>query len=618
MGGPRCPLGNGGLFNSPVIANHPRHFCAVAGCTALVRSSTPESPCGSQLTRLLGAHGSTPGTTRFPMLKELQMLRTLTSSLPRALACGLILGAAVAPLRAQDDGLNFHVLSNVGDTVYFGVGAGLGSSPGVDAIGYWVGGEDLQGATLTNLTVGGVPQFGYKQSGLRLSACVFNLGPNSRLDFPAVLTAEFDDASTTDGFNYHHPYTFLRPGCGTGTANPGVEPITTNIFGAPTGTPPGASFQWIIAGLPTVLPVQGTAVLLAPNAGLVPSSNGGTLAFVQAASVTAAISAAGCYSFDLNWTAATGSSLPALDNIGGWWTQLTASRDNNQYWSISTSNLNVVKSSTGASSGGATAVFTLRATADLELQYFSLDPATNLALAPTNPYGTHPYYNTGAPGPTGNQGFDLGPHQAISNSGNTGAFAVGVPTPSTAQDTVNAFLNIGPMPTGGAVTNSIGFVTWNNNTYSTPGGSGARLTWVQLDRDLLAAGAVDPSAQTSVPVFLGAARVPVRIPGLPTTWPSALTLAFFPAFQHATTDETGNSLWPDPSGNPGGTLGVKPVVGQSLHLPVFGATGTCALGGLPLGLAYGSSGLTGVGAGPLVWDPNKNRVSFGRSILLYD
>lgn len=40
--------------------------------------------------------------------------------------------------------------------------------------------------------------------------------------------------------------------------------------------------------------------------------------------------------------------------------------------------------------------------------------------------------------------------------------------------------------------------------------------------------------------------------------------------------------------------------------------------GLPIDLAYGSTGLSAPSAGPLVWDPNQNRVSFGRSILVYD
>lgn len=551
------------------------------------------------------------------------MIRVLTP--PRAFRAFLGVGALLfggAALHAQDDGLNFHVLSNPGTATYLGIGAGSGSTPGVDVAGYWIGGEDMQGATLTQLTVGGAPQFGYKQSGQRITACVFNLGANSRLDFPAMLTVELDDSSMTDGFNFHHPFNFLRPGCGVGTANPGVAPITTNAFGAPTGAPPGASFQWLVLGLPTGLGISTGAVLLSPNGGLVPSSSGtGTLTLVSAASLTAAISATGCYNVDINWTAATGSALPALDDVGGWWTQFTASRDNNQYWSLALDNLNVVKSRTAFTSGGATAVFGGLATLELEALSLSLDPSTNLALAPTSPATLHPYYSTGAPG-TGNQGFDLGPAGAVTATGLTGAFTVfngagGPPPGTTAQDLANATLNIGPMPTGGAMGNSIGFVTWNNNTYASPG-SGVRLTWVQADLDLLGGGTIDPASQTSVLVFGGNVRVPVRIPVLPGAWPQPLTQTLFPLLQHATADETGNGLWPDPSGNAGGALGVPPIVGQSLHLPIAGLSGTCAFGGLPIGISYGSTGLTGLSTGPLVWDPQENRVSSGRSVLLYD
>ncbi|GJM22619.1 MAG: hypothetical protein DHS20C15_25340 [Planctomycetota bacterium] len=540
-----------------------------------------------------------------------------------ALACGGLLMTA-PHAAAQDDGFNFHVLSNFGESIYVGGGAGSGSVPGVDASGYWMGGEDMQGATMTNLG-----QFGYKQAGMRLTACVLNLGANSRLDFPAILTTEHSDTSTSDGFNYHHPYTFLRPGCGAGTANPGVAPITTAAFGAPTGAPPGSSFQWILFAPPAG--VATTAAHLVPNAGLIPSgANTGTVVLITAVSVTAAISATGCYNFDLNWTGTLGSAIPALDNIEGWWTNLTASRDNNQYWTFASDSLNVVNGMGGFTSGGGTGVFTGLATSDIEFHSFSLDPATNAALAPASYTADNSYYAAGAPGPTGNAGYDLGVHKAISNSALNGArviFSGTDPTGGTvvfpagvanAQDVGNAALNIGPTPNGGAVTNSLGFVTWNNNTYATAGSNSDRLTWVQADVDMLGGGSIDPSSQTSVTLYFGTVRVPVRVPALGGGWPSSLTTSFWPLYLHSTTDQTGNSLFPDPSGNASGSLGVAPIAGSTIHVPIFGATGACAFGGLPVGLAYGTTGLAGPASGPLVWDPTQNRVSFGRSILTYE
>jgi hypothetical protein len=413
-----------------------------------------------------------------------------------------------------------------------------------------------------------------------------------------------------------------------GTLNPGVPPTGTNVFGAPTGAPPGASFQWIIFGLPTGLGIATSALLLSPNNGLLPSTtNSGTVAIVSAYSVTAAISATGCYNFDMNWTAAAATSAAAFDNVEGWWTQLTASRDNNQYWTMATDNLNIVNSMGAGSSGGVTGVFTFLAGTDLEFHFFSLDPTTNLALTPASYTADNAYYGFDAPGP--NVGFDLGAHKALSTSALNGAktiFSGTDPTGATfifpagvanAQDTTNAGLNIGPTPTGGAVTNTLGFATWNNNTYPTAGGNSWRLTWLQTDLNMLAGGAIDPSASSNVTVNFGLSRVPLRISPLAGAWPSALTLQFFPFFIHETVDQTGNSLFPDPSGNAAGALGVAPIAGVTFQLPVFGAAGTCGFGGLPVALNYGSTGI-GSSTGPFVWDATQNRVSSGRSVLLWD
>ncbi|GJM21426.1 MAG: hypothetical protein DHS20C15_13410 [Planctomycetota bacterium] len=542
----------------------------------------------------------------------------------RWLALALLLPLPLASLRAQDDGFNFHILSSFGDTTYFGVGAGGDSVPGADITGYWVGGEDLQGATMTSLG-----EFGYRQAGLRVSACVFNLGLNSKLDFPAIMTLELADTDINDHFNFHHPYNFLRPGCAVGTiVSTSASPITTSIFGVPLGVPAGTTVDWIrydISGGFQSLGIPTGVFVLTPNAGLVPSATtSGTIAIVSVASAAVAISAAGCYNFDLHWVSLATSSLPAFDDINGWWTQLTASRDGNQYWTVSTSNTNLVGSHSASSAADGTVVTRMPVMSELELQYFSLDPSTNHALAPASVRDDQVYYSSGLPGAI-NQGFDLGHHAAISASATQGAHTLysGAggfnPGPGfNTQDVNNAALNIGPNATGGAVTNTLGFVTWNNNTYSTPGGTGARLTWVQADVDMLANGTLDPSEQTSVELFFGQVRVPVRVPALVGSWPSAFTLQLFPIFAHTTVDETGNPLWPDPSGNAGGAMGVKPIVGQSVHVSIFGATGFCAFAGLPIGLAYGSSGLSAPSTGPLVWDPNQNRVSFGRSILIYD
>lgn len=563
-----------------------------------------------------------------------------------ALAVGLT-GTATA-----QDGKNWHILGNFGEVLYLGSGAGGTSVPGVDMQGYWMAGQDMQGATYSGLELGGVPQFGYQQTGMRLLVCVAN-NP-VRLDLPAIMMAEYDtDAVGAEAFSFHNPFAFVRPGCDDGALPPGTlhtafDPLrdvaSVGPFGMTLGSPPGASFNVLVQGGPSFLPAG--VVYAGPNEGLLPSASGGTQAFIVLVSVSVPISSTGCFAFDLDWTVAPGSSVPALDDISGWWTNLTASRDNNQYWSNSKDHLNVVQPISIFSDVGGTAFFTSLATLDIEVHSFSADPVTNIALGPmayttTSVYQAQPEGQILLMGTPLNPGFDLGIAPAYSlgaatygavqifsgtDEGVTVAFPTGV---ANAQDPANAGLTINPTTgTGAPVFSTIGFVTWNNNPY-VASTAADRLTWVQLDWDITANrsvagvfaadGPMDPSAQTAATfgAFPGV-RVPLRTPVANVgSWPQSFTAKLFDDFIHTPIDRVGDTTWPDPTGFAAGTLGIPAVVASSTHLPTFTASGACQLGGLPIGISYCTTGINAAGTG-LTFNPADNRVSVGRSVLLYD
>ena len=182
----------------------------------------------------------------------------------------------LGPSGRTQDGRNLHVLGSAGDVIYSGGGAGAGITPGVDAYGWWMAGQDMQGATFSGLTDGsGQPTFGYRQTGLRMAVCVLN-NP-VRLDFPGIVVAEFSDTTPGSGSGFHDPFVFLRPGCDDPFDGVAQDPdldlardlVVSSAFGMPTGTPPGSSVSWLtqddVPGLPSA------STYLKPNVGLLPS-----------------------------------------------------------------------------------------------------------------------------------------------------------------------------------------------------------------------------------------------------------------------------------------------------------------------------------------------------------
>jgi hypothetical protein len=510
-----------------------------------------------------------------------------------ALAVGLFAG----PTSAQN-GSNWHVLSNGLDAAYLGIGAGGTQVADVDGIGFWVDGTDLVGTTLTTLG-----DFGYHQAKFRLSECVFGQPiPGLRLDFPGIVVLEMD------GRNSATPDVFVKPGCTTA----GLIGLTTGGV-IPYGTPPGSSANFLITGLPSGAGLSSSLACLIPNHGLLPSSNGGTTTLLAAASASLPIGSTGfCWVVQFTWTP---TAVVSANNADGWWTWLTNSRDGNQYWGISNDELEAIQSLTIASDGGLNNLFAFFGGFEYEYHSASVDPVTNLALQPSGFNGTGVYYatNTTAAGSPINGGFDLGRRDAVVFNGvslNLGGAVINPASGFQNQDPAGS-------PLGAQISApTIGFVTWNNEVYTGPGAvvGGYRLTWVQFNWDQ--AFGVDQAAATTVPVFLGNARIPVSIPSsVPAPWPQTLTTVFWPFFIHNTSDQTGNSLWPDPSGFPGGTFGVAPTVGGSTHIPFVGFGPVCL--GAPIAWGYGSTGLKGPG-GPLTFRPDVNQTSTGRQVTVLD
>src|SRR5262245_41999845 len=105
-----------------------------------------------------------------------------------AVAASLLMSLFLAnPLLAQN-GSNYHVLTNGGDALFAGIGAG-GTQTAADGLGTYIAGEDLRGSHLTSLG-----DFGYRMPSFTENACPLNApsaGPLS-LKFPAIIFVELD------------------------------------------------------------------------------------------------------------------------------------------------------------------------------------------------------------------------------------------------------------------------------------------------------------------------------------------------------------------------------------------------------------------------------------------
>lgn len=507
-----------------------------------------------------------------------------------ALTIGLSTSTAVA-----QNGSNFKLLSNGSDVIYGGLGAGGSSIPGVggDGVGVWVSYEDMRGNSMTQLG-----DFGYKQVGWREAVCVLGAPiAGLGLKFPQITMLELDGVNPFGAGNV-----FTYPTCLTTPC----FPIGNSTGFAPYGAPAGTSASFLLTGFATGVGLPSNAVAVIPNNGLFPSSNGGSAFVIAVASGNLGIASTGfCWGVQFNWTP---SALASLDDVNGWWTWRSNSGDNNQYWNLSNDETNIWQSNTIATLGGGLIAF--NSNIDYDNDWLSSNTSTNVATAPVGANGTGVYYGTGVgvagSGNSVNGGFDMGRHGGISTGGAGG--------------TVSSLTGLGNQdpagsPTAGLIP-TLGFVSWDNGPSTLTGTTRHRVTWIQIWFDLTFG--IDPALTTDLLVGPGGKfRVPVSLQvGFPGGFPQPITTSFFPFFIHSPDDRTGLTAWPDPFGFPGGTFGIPPVVGSSIHLPTV--VSSVAIG-LPVGLQAGSSALKS-GVGPFLWKggPNANTPSQSTGIPLID
>jgi len=499
----------------------------------------------------------------------------------------LAIGLTVSPTTAQN-GTNYRVFSNGFDAIYGGIGAGGTSVPGVDGIGVNLNGEDLRGNTLTVLG-----DFGYREAGWRESLCVLGAPTGSTaLDFPVLVTIEFDGVGAMDPSSV-----FTFPAC-LGSS----FPLGNSGGFVPLGGPSAGAL--VLLGLPSGAGFPSSTTILAPNEGLVGTGTTGTATLIAAAGASLPIASTGfCWVVQFGWSP---SALASLDDIDSWYTWRSNGSGGalgSQYWGMSNDELGTWQSQTLASGGGLAGAFGFGANLNYEYYTQSVSPTTHDAIAPTGFNGAGTYYTAGAGVPNSgsslNGGFDVGFHQGMSLNG-TG----GVPNANTGvanQDPAGS-------PTAGLIP-TVGFFSYNNS----PGASATRfrLTWLSIYNEL--SFGLDPAANGDATLSFGTARTPNSISQLGGPFPTPTTLSFFPFFIHSTSDQSAlGNLWTDPSGFPGGTFGVQPNLGASIHLPTLGVTGTCV--GLPLGLQYGSSAL-GSASGPLAWSRSTSDAPSNSGVL---
>jgi hypothetical protein len=301
------------------------------------------------------------------------------------------------------------------------------------------------------------------------------------------------------------------------------------------------------------------------------------------------------------------SPVESGESVDGWYHWARSAPGDNQFFLVSEDELNLWRSHTVASEGGLASVQSLPANVEYGLMLLSGDPVTSAALAPVGFLGTGPYYGTSVPGVL-NGGFDLGMGSTMASVSGTQGVLNGV-TGLGNQDPASS-------PTPGLVP-SIGFVTFDNTDYdgdgdllTTPPTGSQRVVWIAVDFDLTFA--VDPAQGIQIPMGPGGqCSVPLRIQASMPIFPQPLTTSLLAVFVH----NTAPVPWPDPGGlgaTPG-EFGVPMVAGSSVHIPLGSLGSVCV--GLPVGLSYGSSGLSG---SALTWDPMVARVSATRQLVLVD
>ncbi len=496
----------------------------------------------------------------------------------RRLVLTLALLALLVPNLSAQRARNWHVFSNGMDATYIGVGAGDNQEPASDGIGTWIDGNHLRGNYETALG-----EFGYRQTSFFMSACVKGPAPVS-LDVPAILFVEFT------GRNNNRQDVFTRPGCAANGVPFGVDP---NGF-LPYSTPPGSSVNFMLASVSIPCNPVGVEFLL-PNNGLLPTSNGGSAEVIAAACATIPLpSADECWIIEFTWIP---SALQSLDHVDGWWHWLTNSSFGNQYWALSTDELNTYSSNTVGTDSDLTLVTTFFSNVEYDFYATSRDPVLHEVLAPVGINGSGPYYSTSSYGPIGpsnpNGGGNLGRHGGVSISGLGGSLGfLGTPNQSP-----------------GAFTPTFGFQEWDNEVL---GGSAGSLRTVAVEVDWAGVLGIDPATLTSAIVGPPIQRFPLCIQPV-ATWPQPITLGFLSTFIHDTSIAKPDL---DPTGFPVGSYGIAGHWAATTQFSLAGLSPVCSIG-LPVALDYGSVGLN-AGATDFEFDPALARISTTGSIIVLD
>ena len=492
----------------------------------------------------------------------------------------LVLALLTSVANAQN-GSNYHMLTNDGDTAFAGLGAG-GGQTAQDGLGTFIAGEDLRGARKTQLG-----DFGYRQFGFAEQVCVLHAAPGgpaaTAIRFPALAFIELD------GLNGNKPPVFTNPTC--------TQPsFPLGASGAvPYGTNPGSSTSFVLSTWPSGLPgiPTSSAPIILPNNGLQPAG-AGTATLVAAASASLPIASTGfCWAVQFTWNP---SAIASLDDIDGWEHFVANSKDDNQYWLMSANEENLWQSQSLETDSGATALLAFPANIDYALVLVDVDPVTVATLAPEASTTIESSWTTNVSNEFGavlnpNGGFDIGRgSSAVSFKGHAG-----VANPNTGlgnQDPTN----------GPGVTPTLGFATWDDG--GDHNGS-VRLTWVSLD--LLGAAGGDPATDPGVLKQQGSVRVPVVSAGLL----QSTTKLCFGLFGHVT-----RIGFFDPFGFGGGFNGV--IGGASNQLPIGSVVPPCI--GVAINLTYGTSGRKGnLGSpGGLTFNQSIAATSGTRQLFLFE
>jgi hypothetical protein len=391
------------------------------------------------------------------------------------------------------------------------------------------------------------------------------------------------------------------------------------------GLGPGSSVSFLLSGVPSGLAGTGFptgATILLPNNGLIPTSAGGTATILAAAGginltvATGGSSAGlGCWLVQFTWTP---SAVTYLDNIDGMWHYALNGQDANQYWLMSTDEMNIWQSYSLLTDAGATALIAFFPAADYEYTMMSSEPVTAAILAPHGSAGNGVYYaqtENMVAGGGPNFGFDVGRgSHAISMTGLEGA---GSAFGTVNQDPANN--------TAGGTVPTLGFATWDNALDSGGNDIRSHVVWLDIDYPMLNnftfpfVPPANPDLDPGIPkgfsyqVLGGKLRLPVHATG----FIQAVTSLGLTTFTHVTSASL--SGWPDPSGIASGAFGVSPVAGGSFQLstPAFAASVPCGVG-IPLNVTYGTTSLNTAPPPTLVYDQIDAPVSGSRQIFLFD